>query len=78
MVSFLTCLYENTTPQVHSCASHISYNHPSLIQSNVEPERLQNHTREGFVSSGLTLKPNVLLGAYRHSKEYGSMYVCLL
>lgn len=47
MVSLITCVYEDTT-QVHSCAFL------PLIHSNVEPERLPNHTREDFISSDLT------------------------
>lgn len=46
-----------------------------MIQSNVEPERLPNYPREDCFSSDITLKPNILLGAYRHPKEYGSLYV---
>lgn len=75
MVSFSTCVGEDTT-QVKSRAFHTSRKPSNLIQSNVEPERLPNHTCEDHIS---TLSPgnlNLLLGAYRYPKEYGSMYVC--
>ena len=64
------------TTQVRFRAFDTSRKHSDLIQSNVEPERLPNHTCEDYISTLSPGNPNLLLGAYRHSKEYGSMYVC--
>ena len=75
MVSFPTCLCEDTT-QVKFRAFYTSRKHSDLIQSNVEPERLPNHTCEDYISTNSPGNPNLLLGAYRYPKEYGSMYVC--
>ena len=40
--------------KVHSRTFHLSYKNPSLKYSNVESERLSNHTREDFISSDIT------------------------
>ena len=75
MVSFSTCVCEDTT-QVKLRAFYSSHENSDLIQSNVEPEHLPNHTCEDHISTLSPGNPNLLLGAYRYPKEYGSMYVC--